>query len=734
MHRPIERLTEVNGRYLTILETERLLAERLTQQRRLAISDALHRVESSVAIWATEQFHLAHPRFNAPPGSERFEKGVRDGQYILRFLAQSIREGTSEPLHRNVLSWYVGHLDPRSVSPRDIERFLRLLQAGLHQHLDPACWPYCDLVLDEAVAHCRFAAPSGWLKRGQNQLAAWAMDWTMGMLPELGKQYGAATRIKGTRDFCFLIEEFGQLLHEADEERICENWVRWLVERLIPFVRFPPEVWRWSLLAILDAVVRHLPAVEGLRVARLLNRMAQSADRLVACNEIFDQADLWGELLISELADQFGRCGLRDAADFDKRIATACSSLVETLAVRWVVGDLASAGPRLSELWVWQILPMLPDHSPELAQAFRAALRRSLERDITDPLMRGLLDGLSLIDAVAAQTVEAQRLAQAADRLTGDALQACMGRIDTLGQWQTARLLYDDLRLLLARCALVLPLTPEAVQAGQLRAWLVDEFLAVGLPYSLDTFCPAVQMLDEVVRTHADRVDAASISHLLGATLDCIRDYRAAQASLPMPATINPLLHRQLLRTLAINTSEVRGELTSWLREEVLSADESERRQLLDTLNALATALPTTDHPDEPGSLAHLLALLRATARQTLTALELLHQSHTLADSATRTAWKLSQSGRGRKSTHAVEPFVQDVTCMLQQIALELLEPMPDPLQVQHWVHQHLSERMRIWPLHMLRYLREQLPQCVRQAIGSESYESAAPLINWALN
>jgi len=71
---------------------------------------------------------------------------------------------------------------------------------------------------------------------------------------------------------------------------------------------------------------------------------------------------------------------------------------------------------------------------------------------------------------------------------------------------------------------------------------------------------------------------------------------------------------------------------------------------------------------------------------------------------------------------------------MLQQIALELLEPMPDPLQVQHWVHQHLSERMRIWPLHMLRYLREQLPQCVRQAIGSESYESAAPLINWALN
>lgn len=737
MRGQVQRLTEVNGRYLTILETERLLAERLTQQKRLAVSDWLHAAESTVATWATEQFQQTYPHFDAPPGSERFEKGVRDGRYILRYLAQSVREGTSEPIHHNVLSWYVGHLDPRSVCPRDIERFICLLQTVLRQQLASPALAWCELTLDEAIAHCRNAAPSGLLKRGQNAIAAQAMDWLMMALPELGKHYGAATRIKGTRDFCFLIEELGRLFHSPNQQHIYESCVCWLVERLMPFVSYPAKVWRWSFLALIDGVVHHLPAVEALRTARVLGRLAAAAERLVACNYLFDQAEWWSELLIAELAGQFGRCGLADPTDFDKRIATACRHVVETLAVQWVCVDMQLAGPRIATLWIDQILPMLPDQSVELSQAFLNELRQLLERDLTDPLAREILKSFDLLQEIAGRTLQGQRLASVADQLTSDTVQTCLSRTQVLMNANVARQLHDDLRLLLAHCALVLPVAPTGIQVEQLRAWLVDEFLPTQSLYPHDAFASAVQTLLRALPMHLSQTDVQAVNALLETTLSCIHDYQTAQTLL---TNLNPLdasWNRRLLRTLAINTNQALLELTDWLQQEVLATEPSEQANLpdwLEQMSVLATGQQTDVESPKSINLPLLFVKLRQVSINTIAALQLMHHAHTLAETATRNAWRLSQSGRGRKSTHAVEPFVQDVTCMLRQIALELLERDPSPWQVQHWVRQYLSERISIWPLHLLRYLREQLPPCVEQAVGSRGYEATAPLLNWALN
>jgi hypothetical protein len=128
-------MTASEGRYLTSIEEESAVASSIELKHRMMVSRLIQQNEYSIVDYATQAFCDIMPGFDAPKGSVRRKKGHQDGRIMLRYIAQSIREGSSEIFFEKVLSWLIGHLDERNVTGQNMEIFCHFIHQGVRREL-----------------------------------------------------------------------------------------------------------------------------------------------------------------------------------------------------------------------------------------------------------------------------------------------------------------------------------------------------------------------------------------------------------------------------------------------------------------------------------------------------------------------------------------------------------------------------------------------------------------------
>jgi hypothetical protein len=555
---------DADGRHLTLRETERANAAALETERRLAVAAALSAAEPGVVTRATDAFCDSHPDFDAPAGSPRRAKGYRDGRILLRHVAQSVRDGSPEPLERRVLAWFVGHLDENNVTAGHIEVYLHFLLREAHAALPAAMHPFLDAVMLPAAAHCRNASASALLARRKGRIAEFAVDRMMKITADMASRYGSqSTMAKGRRDFEFLVEELAAALHEGDPAAARFRMVRWVTEQVMPFVDFPAEVWRWGFAALAEGVVKNCGPAAAMTAGPLLDELATRAPRMLSAVALRKAAPAIGDAAADELIRSGQVPALYAADEYRMAVSEADRHLLSEMAVLYAAGPTAADDPeltdRLAEVWCDGFLPRLPFADPAFQKANARALGIALRRLAEGPASEAT-------SALLPRLADVARRAEAADRLIGVATEAadraaawCYGSLpgfqaaDATGRRHGHR----DLRLLMSRIVTLLPAGTADSHGDRFRAYVVD-YLAPNLTrFPAGELTESLAALGREVAALAQPADAALVQGFLDAGAEAIAVHaRLMGLAVPGSPAVEEALREAAQRSFRSNPAD----------------------------------------------------------------------------------------------------------------------------------------------------------------------------------
>ncbi len=505
------------GRFLTQLEEEAALVGALELRQRMVVSRMIAHNEYSIVDFATQAFCDIMGEFSAPKGSARRKKGHQDGRIMLRFMAQAIREGSSDIFFEKVLSWLVGHLDERNVSGRHMEVFVHFIHQGVLRELPENLHGFVDPIFEEVIDFIRLSSHSGTIQRAHRRIADFAATRVMELLPDTKAKYGAASAPKCKRDFELLVKEVARLMKAPSQAAMSMQFATWLIDRLMNQVSYTPEVWYWSFLALREGVVHCCGTEAGDAISPLLETMADHAPNLLEAVELTTAAGEIANASASLLIEMGEPLGLLRKDEFEKTVSMVNRELVGRLAAISASMVEEAQGPFLADLWCGEILPKMPSTSTKLLAANIKALVTAASAHVSKPVAEKFKEMLMRLVGVARRAEAAEKLSSLADEI---AAEVADWATESFGSSASAvRACYSDVRLAIGQVVKLLPSGPSSVNGWQFRQYVTTLVLPnyAAAPSAMEqTYSRIVDCIQRHMTTEDARTASAYFTEAMG--------------------------------------------------------------------------------------------------------------------------------------------------------------------------------------------------------------------------
>lgn len=515
-------MTASEGRYLTSIEEERAVAASLELKHRMIVSRLIQQNEYSIIDYATQAFCDIMPSFDAPKGSVRRKKGHQDGRIMLRYIAQSIREGSSEIFFEKVLSWLIGHLDERNVTGQNMEIFVHFIHQGVRREIPQNYHGFVEPVFEEVIDFIRRASHSGTILRAHRRIAEFAVNRVMDILPDVKAAYGVSSMPKCKRDFEFLVKEVARVMKAPSQAQMNEQFAAWMIDRLINQVSYSHEVWHWSFLALREGVVHCCGAEAGSSVSPLFEAMADHSQHLLYAVEIATAAGDIASVTADKLIEMGEPLGLLRKDEFKTNVSMVNRELATRLAVLSASVDAGSQTELLADIWCNDVLPKMPSRTTGFLAANLKGMLDASKGRVSDAAAEEFRDAIMRLIAVARRVETATRLAAVVDEI---AAEVADWAIDTLGSSAKAsRACYRDMRLALAHVVTLLPAGPSSQNGHHFREYLV-RFVLPNDPATASVMEQTYRKLNETIDAHLNSDDARMVRAYFDDAIGCFERY-----------------------------------------------------------------------------------------------------------------------------------------------------------------------------------------------------------------
>jgi hypothetical protein len=757
------RILNTGGRYLTVLEEEQILAWGLESPSRVAVSRLLEEHEDAIVAKATNRFCDGQVDFNAPAGSRRRVKGMQDGRLLLRHVAQSVREGSIEPLDQKVLSWFVGLLEEQEVTGRHVEIFLFLLGEAAREELPSRWHPLLDDVFDKAVSYTRQAAAGASVAARKGRIAEFAIDRLCKVMPAVEKKFASATRPKGRVDCEHLLLEMPKWLHNVDEAAAVEQATRWVVERLIGFVDFEPEVWNWHFLSLQEGIVQRCGAEVGLRTAPILEQLAQNSKRLVAAAAVFKHSVALGQAAAEALAPGLPSQGVDPSPATRSALAEAGRVFLTNLAVVTAGNGVDKSPARLAEIWCEEFLPALPRRDAAFYIPAVKALGGAVQRKLGGAGAELLGTAFRAAGEVAKRAEAAARLTTVAGTVVDRTAAHCYTRIDAFREVDaTYRMAgHRDLRLILSRIIQLLPSGPATVNRAPFRRWLADHVLAHLGNLPADAVVEAYQLLGTALADEAAPEDFELVQGFLDEAVQCVEanalltpalDRSAAAVGKAVARCYPPKqdvpvdeqvddgdvavrqaaerdgihLVRATVKAARVGGEEATEDLLRWYREQIVRFSKLPGG----TLAAFVTAVG--EYFSDVPELAVLFERLAQSAPGMAAGLKIFDNSEALAQEATQKVLEKMPLYRDQIGAGGAQAALRDNTITLRGLGLHLVRANGDAGSFRDWWKVRIGKNIVTRPPQLLQRNREELGRVLERGLDDQEGDAALTLLSAA--
>jgi hypothetical protein len=493
------------GRYMTGVEEQRALAGSMELARRMKVSRMLQESEFHIVDYATNAFCEITPEFEGPSGSLRRKKGHQDGRIILRFIAQAIREGSPNILYEKVLSWLVGHLDGRNVSPEHMEIFFHFIAQGAMRELPPSTHALLSEVFEDVMGFVRNGTHSGTILRAHRRIAEFAVERVMAILPETKAKYGASSVPKCKRDFEFLVKEVARVVKSPSQDTAREELSRWLIERLVNQVEYDAKVWYWTFLGMREGIIACCGAQAGRSVNHLFEGLADRSEELLVAVKLAEAAGDIASQVAEKLLDRGEPLGLLRADEFKTSVTMVNRQLLIDLAVLYASGDLDHQTERLADLWCQNVMTGMPGtHTSLLASNLQLMLKVAQESQPTEvfEVLRHMVT--KLVD-IARRNETAERLSMIADQVAAET--ADWSAENSSATSAESRACFRDVRLVLAKMISLIPGGPATTNGHRLREY-VTHLLLPNKPANVASMQQTYMQVIHTIENHCSPEDA----------------------------------------------------------------------------------------------------------------------------------------------------------------------------------------------------------------------------------
>lgn len=507
---------------MTGVEEQRALAGSLELARRMKVSRLLQECEYHIVDFATNAFCEITPDFDGPSGSLRRKKGHQDGRIILRFVAQAIREGAPTVLYEKVLSWLVGHLDSRNVSPEHMEVFFHFLAQGARRELPASTHPILDEVFEDMMRFVRNGTHSGTILSAHRRIAEFAVDRVMSIMPDAKAKYGASSTPKCKRDFEFLVKEVSRVLKSPSKSRMREDLTSWLIERLVNQVEYEGKIWYWSFLAIREGITACCGVEAGRSVHDLFEGLADRVDELMVAVKLQEAAGDIASQVAERLLDRGEPLGLMRADEFKTAVTMVNRQLLTDLATMHASGEIENQTDQLAQIWCRNIMTEMPGTNTSLLAANLQQLLRVAEESQPVEVFETMRSMVSKLVEIARRNEAAERISFLADQIAAET--ADWSAENGSASPAESRACFRDVRLMLAKMISLMPAGPASKNGFELRRYVANMLLPnkpANTNMMQQTYMHVIQLLDR----HCQPEDAKLAKSYFEQLLPCFERY-----------------------------------------------------------------------------------------------------------------------------------------------------------------------------------------------------------------
>jgi len=463
------------GRYLTALEQESLVAASLELPHRMNVSRMLQQFEFEIVDYATHAYCDTVASFDAPAGSLRRKKGHQDGRIILRYAAQAVREGSCEIVFEKVLVWLIGHLDSANVNGADMEVFFHFINQGVHRELPAHAHPYVDRVFDQMYGFIRQASASGTIHRAHRRIAEFAVDRLMSIMPDAKARYGVASVSKCKRDFELFVKEIARVMRTPSPLEMKKQMTQWLIEKLVSQVEYDPDVWYWSFLAIREGIVHCCEPEACDSIYDLFETLADNSSHLMESIQLANQAGTFADTAAARLLQRGEPLGLLRADEFQTVVAMCNRELISAMATLHACCTSEEMAHELAKLWCGEVLPLMPSSRTSLLAANLKVLLEVVEEEVKTPAAKSFRTMIMHLVDVARKAEAAIRLTSIIDQVAVETSDWAIENHSIFASDRRAS--YRDVRLVLSKAVCLIPYGPAGINGVELRSYVTDLLL-----------------------------------------------------------------------------------------------------------------------------------------------------------------------------------------------------------------------------------------------------------------
>jgi hypothetical protein len=152
---PIRTLTACEGRYPTEAEEATVLGWAASLPKRLQAANLLAKHEGEIVREAIEEIKPLYPRFG-PQHDRCYEKGARDIQLLLRYVAQATICDDADMPQEKLYVWYGTIIRALGFTPGITRDFCRFTMDAAERHLPEEAFataaPYLQRMVDDVPA------------------------------------------------------------------------------------------------------------------------------------------------------------------------------------------------------------------------------------------------------------------------------------------------------------------------------------------------------------------------------------------------------------------------------------------------------------------------------------------------------------------------------------------------------------------------------------------------------
>ncbi len=515
-------LSASEGRYLTPIEREDLLRASLELSHRMTVSAWIHESEYAIIDYATQAFCDTVSSFEAPVGSMRRKKGHQDGRIILRYIAQSVREGSTEILFEKVLSWLVGHLDSGNVTGHHMEVFFHFIQQGCRRELPRSAHAFVDVAFEQIIDCVRQASASATIHKAHRRIAEFAANRVMEILPEVKAKYGVSSLPKCKRDIELLVKEIARVMRSPDRASMMQSLSGWMIERLVSQVAYDSEVWYWTLLAVREGIVDCCGPDSVEMIDGAFEAFCSRAQHLLEAVEWSKHAGEIADDVAAKLIERGEPLGLLRSDEFQTAVSMVNRQLIQEIASLHAYQAPQASATEIAAVWTRVVLPLMPSQETPLLAGNLKLLAEIVQERVGGGSASAFRGWLEAIVECAKRTEVANRVALVADRI---AVETADWAIDNLSSFTADRRgAYRDLRLVMAKIVTLIPNAVTGDKAYELRRY-ATRFLLPNLPFPWQTlqqvYERAIRITEESL--HAD--DARIVRGYIEELLPCMERY-----------------------------------------------------------------------------------------------------------------------------------------------------------------------------------------------------------------